>query len=45
MPLEDAIILITKNFDAYMRGDKMGAPVSANAERHPENMQVIFSFR
>lgn len=40
MPLEDALILIMKNFEGYMRGDKLGAPGVGNMERHPENMQV-----
>lgn len=40
MPLEDALILITKNFDSYMRGDKFGI-AGVPMERHPENMQVI----
>ncbi|KAF5270000.1 hypothetical protein FQR65_LT05799 [Abscondita terminalis] len=43
--VEDAITLITRNFDAYMRGDKStipgaGAPL---LDRHPEGIQMVFN--
>lgn len=50
MPLDDAIPLIMRNFEAYMRGEKMPAaiptPISVVSssvplsERHPEAIQV-----
>lgn len=49
MPVDDAIALITRNFDAYMRGEKTGstlpmisAPVSLS-ERHPEPIQILLN--
>lgn len=46
MPIEDALLLITRNFDAYMRGEQMGrngngTGVSSLSDRHPEGIQVI----
>lgn len=45
MPVDDAILLISRNFDAYMRGDKSDSSVSGSGtgsltERHPEAVQV-----
>lgn len=50
MPLEDAVPLIMRNFEAYMRGEKLPAPVPTPisvvsssvplSERHPEAIQV-----
>uniref|UniRef100_A0A1Y1MM75 Uncharacterized protein n=1 Tax=Photinus pyralis TaxID=7054 RepID=A0A1Y1MM75_PHOPY len=45
MPIEDAITLIGRNFEAYMRGEK---PVSLGTgaslmSRHPENIQMILN--
>jgi hypothetical protein len=50
MPLEDAVPLIMRNFEAYMRGEKLAAPVPTPisvvstsvplSERHPEAIQV-----
>lgn len=45
MPVDDAIVLITRNFDAYMRGEKMGPVAGSNGsgsltDRHPEPIQV-----
>lgn len=46
MPIEDALILITRNFDAYMRGEKMiitsSGPMSVT-DRHPEAMQMLIN--
>lgn len=49
MPLEDALILITRNFDAYMRGDKTvtetlgpGGVLSVS-DRHPTSMQLLLN--
>lgn len=49
MPVDDAVALITRNFDGYMRGEKtvtsLGAsapPVSLN-ERHPEPIQILLN--
>lgn len=42
MPIEDAIILLTRNFEAYMKGEmfeKEGRMASL-AEKHPEAIQV-----
>lgn len=42
MPIEDALLLITRNFDAYMRGEK--ATVEKDkmsvSSKHPEHVQV-----
>lgn len=44
MPIEDALILITRNFDAYMRGEQTGlnstTGINSLADRHPEGIQV-----
>lgn len=45
MPLEDALILIIRNFEAYMRGET--TPVEKPGEmtlndKHPVAMQVTF---
>lgn len=44
MPVEDALILISRNFEGYMRGDKVGSQAtganSALLERHPEGFQA-----
>lgn len=48
MPVDDAVALILRNFEAYMRGDKVlpmampNAPVSLN-ERHPEPIQILLN--
>ncbi|XP_065161297.1 uncharacterized protein [Atheta coriaria] len=43
MPIEDALLLITRNFDAYMRGEK--ATVEKDkmsvSSKHPEHVQII----
>lgn len=49
MPTEDALVLITRNFDAYMRGEKagqnpLGTGVNALSDRHPEAVQVKLYF-
>lgn len=46
MPIEDALLLITRNFDAYMRGEKMGRNTNGTgvnnlSDRHPESVQVF----
>lgn len=47
MPLEDAIALITRNFDAYMRGEKNSTLPNIKApplsERHPEPIQILLN--
>lgn len=50
MPLEDAVPLIMRNFEAYVRGEKLPAPIPTPisvvsssvplTERHPEAIQV-----
>lgn len=44
MPIEDALLLITRNFDAYMRGEKTGlnptTGIGSLIDRHPEHIQV-----
>lgn len=45
MPIEDAILLVRRNFDSYMRGENtdgsaVGSIASQLAERHPEPIQV-----
>ena len=48
MPIEDALILITRNFKAYMRGEKfeVDGPAIALTEKHPEPVQVThYNFR
>lgn len=49
MPLEDALVLVTRNFDAYMRGDKTvtetlgpGGVLSVS-DRHPTSMQLLLN--
>lgn len=47
MPIEDALVLITRNFDAYMRGEQTGrnangTGVTSLSDRHPEGIQVLF---
>ncbi|XP_018324076.1 pre-mRNA-splicing factor srp2 [Agrilus planipennis] len=46
MPIEDALKLISRNFEAYMRGDKTnranGTSMSLE-DRHPEQIQVLFN--
>lgn len=46
IPLDDAILLITRNFDAYMRGEKT-CPDSLDKlsvhDKHPHNMQVLIN--
>lgn len=51
MPVDDAIQLVARNFDAYMRGEKSGGtstvaigPAPLANERHPEAIQVIILF-
>lgn len=46
MPIEDALVLITRNFDAYMRGEQIGRNVNGTginnlSDRHPEGIQVM----
>ncbi|KAF5299876.1 hypothetical protein FQA39_LY11413 [Lamprigera yunnana] len=45
MPVEDALILITRNFDAYMRGEKSVSPGlgASIMDRHPENIQMVLN--
>lgn len=45
MPIEDALILVQRNFEAYMRGEKAPEdPVQMSlADRHPIPMQMIFN--
>jgi hypothetical protein len=49
MPIEDALVLITRNFDGYMRGDKTSTEILGPggvmnvSDRHPTSMQVFFS--
>lgn len=45
MPIEDALTLITRNFDAYMRGEQTGSGaqntgINSLSDRHPEAIQV-----
>ncbi|KAK9745935.1 RNA recognition motif [Popillia japonica] len=45
MPIEDAIILLTRNFEAYMKGEmfeKEGRMASL-AEKHPEAIQMLLN--
>lgn len=43
MPIEDALILISRNFEAYMKGEQF-APENAVSltlnDRHPNSTQV-----
>lgn len=46
MPIEDAFTLLTRNFDAYMRGEQLvrntnGTGVNNLSDRHPESIQVL----
>ncbi|XP_066138861.1 nuclear receptor coactivator 5 [Euwallacea fornicatus] len=45
MPLDDAMILIQRNFESYMRGEKAPEdPVKMSlADRHPVPIQMIFN--
>lgn len=49
MPIDDAVALIARNFDTYMRGEKNApstvsiASTAVAAERHPEAVQVSSS--
>lgn len=46
MPIEDALLLITRNFDAYMRGEKIHFKNNSKitlTDRHPETMQMIIN--
>ncbi|RZC39543.1 uncharacterized protein BDFB_003984 [Asbolus verrucosus] len=49
MPIEDALVLITRNFDAYMRGEKpsnetLGPGGVLNiSDRHPTSMQLLLN--
>lgn len=45
MPIEDALTLITRNFDAYMRGEQTASGAqnmgtNSLSDRHPEALQV-----
>ncbi|KAJ9583891.1 hypothetical protein L9F63_021768, partial [Diploptera punctata] len=50
MPLDDAVPLIMRNYEAYIRGEKLSAPISTSipvvsssiplSERHPEAIQT-----
>lgn len=43
MPIEDALILISRNFEAYMKGEHLPPENSADLtllDRHPTTMQV-----
>lgn len=46
MPLDDALILISRNFEAYMRGEEL-KPVDPNkpdlADRHPQPIQMLIN--
>ncbi|GLV34425.1 Neosin [Carabus blaptoides fortunei] len=49
MPIDDAVALIARNFETYMRGEK-NAPTSASiasaalaTERHPEAVQILLN--
>lgn len=48
MPIEDALILISRNFEAYMKGEQF-APENAVAltlnDRHPNSVQVSQQLR
>jgi hypothetical protein len=47
MPLEDALVLIARSFDAYLRGEKgQPGPVSVGSpfpDRHPEAIQTLLN--
>ncbi|XP_044259145.1 nuclear receptor coactivator 5 [Tribolium madens] len=48
MPIEDALVLMTRNFDAYMRGDKTASEPTPGAiknvsDRHPTTMQLLLN--
>ncbi|EEZ99461.1 nuclear receptor coactivator 5 [Tribolium castaneum] len=48
MPIEDALVLMTRNFDAYMRGDKTASEPTPGAiksvsDRHPTAMQLLLN--
>lgn len=47
MPIEDALILISRNFEGYMKGEHLPAENLAEMtilDRHPQSVQVIYSF-
>lgn len=49
MPIEDALTLITRNFDTYMRGEQTGSGtqstgINSLSDRHPEAIQVSKNF-
>ncbi|KAJ8925027.1 hypothetical protein NQ315_001198 [Exocentrus adspersus] len=46
MPLEDALILISRNFEGYMKGEQFGPdnPVALNLnDRHSSSMQMLIN--
>ncbi|CAH1366178.1 hypothetical protein MTP99_007574 [Tenebrio molitor] len=49
MPIEDALVLITRNFDGYMRGDKTSTEILGPggvmnvSDRHPTSMQLLLN--
>ncbi|KRT78711.1 hypothetical protein AMK59_6404, partial [Oryctes borbonicus] len=45
MPIEDAVILLTRNFEAYMKGETFETEgrVASLAEKHPEAMQMLLN--
>lgn len=45
MPVDDAVSLITRNFDAYMRGEKaaLGSTTMTLNQRHPEPIQMLLN--
>ncbi|PSN47354.1 hypothetical protein C0J52_06551 [Blattella germanica] len=53
MPLDDAVPLILRNYEAYIRGEKLPAPISTPlpvvssnvplTERHPEAIQMLLN--
>lgn len=44
MPVEDAMLLISRNFEAYMKGEQMAPDPSALSllDRHPVPIQVFY---
>lgn len=44
MPIEDALILISRNFEAYMKGEHVppeNAVEMTLLDRHPTSVQVV----
>lgn len=44
MPIEDALILISRNFEAYMKGEHLPPENPAEMtllDRHPQSVQVL----